>query len=126
MDRFERLVKQLFQLTPHQLLIKTRVDAASRMLRDEALTIAEVAHACGYGDHSAFTRQFRATVGLTPRAFRARHAATDPPSPAAPTVRLSRQPPSARPPGRRTQRALLRPADSGEGGFLRPDRWTHG
>jgi AraC-like DNA-binding protein len=73
MDRFERLVKQLFQLTPNQLLVKTRIDAASRMLRDETLAIAEVAHACGYGDHSAFTRQFRAAVGLTPRAFRARH-----------------------------------------------------
>jgi AraC-like DNA-binding protein len=81
MDRFERLVKQLFHLTPHQLLIKTRIEAASRMLRNEALTIAEVAHACGYGDHSAFTRQFRATVGLTPRAFRARHGSQAPAGP---------------------------------------------
>ena len=32
--------------------------------------ISDVAQACGYSDHSAFTRQFRATVGLTPTAFR--------------------------------------------------------
>jgi AraC-like DNA-binding protein len=72
-DRFEHLVKQLFQLTPHQLLIKTRIGAASRMLRSEELTIRQVARSCGYRDHSAFSRQFRATVGLTPRAFRARY-----------------------------------------------------
>jgi AraC-like DNA-binding protein len=70
MDRFERVVKQVFHLTPRQLLVKTRVDAASRLLRETDATIAGVAQACGYADHSAFTRQFRATVGLTPRAFR--------------------------------------------------------
>ena len=71
MDRFERLVKQVFHVTPRQLLVKTRVDAASRLLRETETTVAGIAQACGYADHSAFTRQFRATVGLTPRAFRA-------------------------------------------------------
>jgi AraC-like DNA-binding protein len=70
MDRFERLVKQVFHVTPRQLLVKTRVDAASRLLRETEATVAAIAQACGYADHSAFTRQFRATVGLTPRAFR--------------------------------------------------------
>ena len=69
-DKLERLVKEVFHLTPRQLLTKTRVDAASRLLRESRQTVAEVAHACGYSDHSAFTRQFRATVGLTPREFR--------------------------------------------------------
>lgn len=72
MDRFERLVKQLFHVTPRQLLVKTRVDAASRLLRETDLTIAGIAQACGYADHSAFSRQFKATVGLAPRAFRER------------------------------------------------------
>jgi len=70
MDRFERLVSQVFHLTPRQLLTKIRVDAASRLLREGRQSIAAIAHACGYSDHSAFTRNFRATVGLTPRAFR--------------------------------------------------------
>ena len=69
-DKLERLVKEVFHLTPRQLLTKTRIDAASRLLRDGHTSVAEVAHACGYSDHSAFTRQFRATVGLTPREFR--------------------------------------------------------
>jgi AraC-like DNA-binding protein len=69
-DRFERLVRRVFHLTPRQLLTKTRVEAASRMLASGMDTIADVAQACGYSDHSAFTRQFRAVAGMTPSAFR--------------------------------------------------------
>lgn len=72
MDRFERLVKRVFHLTPRQLLTKTRIDAASRLLHEGKLSVAEIAQACGYADHSAFTRQFKATVGLAPREFRGR------------------------------------------------------
>jgi AraC-like DNA-binding protein len=70
-DGFERLAKQVFHLTPRQLLAQVRIDEASRLLRESDASVAEIAHACGYADHSAFTRQFRATVGTTPRAYRA-------------------------------------------------------
>jgi AraC-like DNA-binding protein len=33
-------------------------------------SIAAIAHACGYADHSAFARQFRRSTGLSPRAYR--------------------------------------------------------
>jgi PAS domain S-box-containing protein len=71
LDRFERLVRQVFHLTPRQLLTQTRIEAAFRLLRGGQLSIVEIAQACGYSDHSAFTRQFRATVGLTPSEYRA-------------------------------------------------------
>lgn len=70
LDTFERLVKQVFHLTPRQLLTKARIEAASRLLRETDQSVAEIAYACGYSDHSAFTRQFRSTVGMTPREFR--------------------------------------------------------
>lgn len=70
LDRFERRVKQVFGLTPRQLLAKVRIDAASRHLLESKDAIAEVALAAGYSDQSAFTRQFKALVGLTPREFR--------------------------------------------------------
>jgi len=70
MDGFERLAKQVFHLTPRQLLAQVRIEEASRLLRETDQSVAEIAHACGYADHSAFTRQFRATVGTTPRAYR--------------------------------------------------------
>jgi len=30
-----------------------------------------VAASCGYSDHSAFARQFKATIGMTPSQYRA-------------------------------------------------------
>jgi AraC-like DNA-binding protein len=70
LDAFERLVKQVFHLTPRQLLTQTRIEAAARLLREGSDSVAEIAYACGYSDHSAFTRQFRSTVGMTPREYR--------------------------------------------------------
>jgi AraC-like DNA-binding protein len=67
--QIERYFLRIFHLTPRQLIIKTRVDAASRMLAGEA-SVADIAQACGYADHSAFTRQFRATTGVTPSEYR--------------------------------------------------------
>jgi PAS domain S-box-containing protein len=69
-DRFERQVRRIFQLTPRQLLTKARIDAASALLLDSRRSVADVAQACGYTDQSSFTRQFKATVGLTPSAYR--------------------------------------------------------
>ncbi|HEV7239378.1 MAG TPA: AraC family transcriptional regulator [Thermoanaerobaculia bacterium] len=71
LDRFERLCKRVFHLTPRQLLARARLDEATRLLRETDDNIASIAYACGYSDHSAFTRQFRATVGLAPSAYRA-------------------------------------------------------
>jgi PAS domain S-box-containing protein len=71
LDRFERLVKRVFYLTPRELLIKTRIEAASKLLVEGDQSVSDIAYACGYCDHSAFTRQFKATVGVAPAVFRA-------------------------------------------------------
>lgn len=63
-----RLAHRVFHLTPGQLLGQIRIEAAMRLLAQDA-PIAEVALATGYGDQSAFARKFKAQVGLTPRAY---------------------------------------------------------
>lgn len=68
--RLARLLKRLFGLTPRQFIAKTRIAAASRLLRDSDQSVADIALACGYYDHSAFTRAFRTITGMTPRQFR--------------------------------------------------------
>jgi AraC-like DNA-binding protein len=70
--RLTRRIRLLFGLTPAQLIIKTRLDAARQMLREGKSSIGQVAVACGYCDQSAFTRQFKAAVGLTPAQYRER------------------------------------------------------
>jgi AraC-like DNA-binding protein len=70
--RFGRRIRSLFGLTPAQLVAKTRIDAARTMLAGEDRSVAEIALACGYCDQSAFTRQFKRLVGLTPTQYRQR------------------------------------------------------
>ena len=68
--RFARIIKRVFGVTPIQLIAKTRIAAASRLLRETDRSIAEIAHECGFYDHSAFTRAFRAVTSVTPTQFR--------------------------------------------------------
>jgi len=71
--RLNRRLKRHLGITARQLLTKTRIDAASRLLRTTTLPIGHIAQSSGYCDQSAFTRQFRKSTGLTPRQYRERH-----------------------------------------------------
>ena len=68
--QFERRLRRIFQLTAGQFIQKTRMEAALHRLRDTDDAIATVSLDCGYSDQSAFTRQFRQTVGLSPSGYR--------------------------------------------------------
>lgn len=68
--RLARLTKRLHGLTPSQFITKTRIAAASRLLRETNQSISEVALTCGFYDHSAFSRAFRSATGSTPSEFR--------------------------------------------------------
>lgn len=64
--RFARTIKRIHGISPMQLITKTRITAGSRLLRETDATIAEIALDCGFADHSAFTRAFRAVTGMSP------------------------------------------------------------
>ncbi|HEU5125956.1 MAG TPA: AraC family transcriptional regulator [Verrucomicrobiae bacterium] len=68
--QFEQRVRKIFQLTAGQLIQKTRMEVAVRRLRATTDSVAAIAQDCGYSDQSAFTRQFRQTVGLSPSEYR--------------------------------------------------------
>lgn len=68
--QLDRRMKKLYDLPTGQWLLKIRIDQASRLLLNSDLPIADIAMDCGYGDQSAFTRQFRRTTGQTPSTFR--------------------------------------------------------
>jgi AraC-like DNA-binding protein len=68
--QFERRIRRIFRMTAGQLIQKARMEAALQRLRDGDSSIAAIASACGYSDQSAFTRQFRRTVGCSPTEYR--------------------------------------------------------
>ena len=68
--RFARLTKRIYGISPLQLITKTRIAAASRLLRETDQQVAQIALECGFYDHSAFTRAFRAVTSVTPTQFR--------------------------------------------------------
>lgn len=73
--QLERHFRHVFQLTPQQMLTKLRIEAAMEQLRGDG-SIAAIGQACGFGDQSAFARQFKLTTSLTPRDYRKLHRAT--------------------------------------------------
>ncbi|HEY9249903.1 MAG TPA: helix-turn-helix transcriptional regulator [Rariglobus sp.] len=53
---------------------RQRMNGAIEVLGNPALSISEIAWACGFADAGYFTRVFRKHTGLTPLAYRAKHA----------------------------------------------------
>ncbi|WP_437302633.1 helix-turn-helix domain-containing protein [Sorangium sp. So ce388] len=71
-DHFSRLFKHAFQQTPYQYVLARRVERAMTMLRDERLSIAEIALACGFSNQGHLTTAFKRRTGTTPGAYRKR------------------------------------------------------
>jgi AraC-like DNA-binding protein len=69
-SRFARLLKRFFGMTPTQYITRVRVATATRMLQETDRPVTDIAQACGFYDHSAFTRVVRQITGLTPTQIR--------------------------------------------------------
>ena len=54
-----------------------RVQHACRLLESSDLSVSETAAACGFIDPQYFSKVFRSKTGLSPLAYRKRHAASD-------------------------------------------------
>jgi AraC-like DNA-binding protein len=68
-SQFERHCKRIFHLTPRQMLHKFRLERATELLATTE-SITNIAAACGYSDHSAFSRHFKSMTGISPSQFR--------------------------------------------------------
>jgi len=65
-----RHFKAAFQHTPHQYLVRIRLNHAAKLLRHTSLPVHEITWKCGFENTSAFCRAFRMEYGVTPTFFR--------------------------------------------------------
>lgn len=70
--QFDQRIRALFRVTAGQYLVKVRIDHACQRLATTPQPISQIALDCGYSDQSAFSRQFKQAVGISPLAYRQR------------------------------------------------------
>jgi AraC family transcriptional regulator len=67
---FLRTFQSVTGVTPHQYLLRLRLQRAAMKLRNEPAKIVDIALECGFGDLSNFNRNFRTEFGVSPRVWR--------------------------------------------------------
>ena len=69
---FVRLFHGLFHETPHQYLVRKRIEKAKELLAHSSLSITEICLAVGFESLGSFSTRFHKTVGWSPSIYRAR------------------------------------------------------
>ncbi|MDP1026879.1 AraC family transcriptional regulator [Sphingomonas sp. KR1UV-12] len=69
-SHFCRVFKRATGATPHQYVMKARLDRARDLLGQSDLSVAQVAEMTGFTSQSHFTRAFRQYAGQTPSGWR--------------------------------------------------------
>jgi len=67
---FARSFKDVVGLPPHRYVILRRIEHAKTLLRDTAMSIAEIAFECGFSSQSHLTSAFKSETGFTPLRYR--------------------------------------------------------
>ncbi len=65
-----RIFKKQTNYSPHEYIIKVRIDKAKELLKKTPLTVAEISYATGFNNSSNFINKFRKLSGFTPKEFR--------------------------------------------------------
>lgn len=74
---FVNLFKKACGATPHQYLVRLRMNAAALLLEDANLSVKEIAAKSGYAEPAHFTRTFQKYFSQTPSAYRSKNYAID-------------------------------------------------
>lgn len=67
---FSELFKQSLGISPHQYVLRRRIDRGRRLLHNPSISVLEAAVRTGFSDQSHFTKLFRRIVGVTPTKYR--------------------------------------------------------
>jgi len=69
---FIRCFQRAFYATPHQYLMRKRLEKAKQLLAESSLSITEICFAVGFESLGSFSTLFHKTVGWSPSIYRAR------------------------------------------------------
>jgi AraC family transcriptional regulator len=67
---FCRLFKQSIGITPHQYILRQRIERSKQLLSQKSIRIVDIANQCGFANPSHFARCFRKWTGISPQQFR--------------------------------------------------------
>jgi AraC-like DNA-binding protein len=67
---FLRVFRKLTGVSPHQFLLRMRLNAAAHLLRRGSEPVTDIAYGVGFEDLSNFVRTFRAEFGAPPSRYR--------------------------------------------------------
>jgi AraC family transcriptional regulator len=68
-SHFSRSFKQLVGIAPYQYLMQQRVERAKQLLKEQAISIRDIALDCGFANQTHLTKVFRQMTGVTPKAY---------------------------------------------------------
>jgi AraC family transcriptional regulator len=71
-SHFSRSFKQSVGITPYQYLMQQRVERAKQLLKQQAISISDIALDCGFANQTHLTKVFRQTTGMTPKTYQKR------------------------------------------------------
>jgi AraC family transcriptional regulator len=66
---FFRLFKAMYVMTPHQYILKKRLEFSLNILKQDKYSVSEAAYAAGYSDIYAFSKAFKKHFGYSPSAL---------------------------------------------------------
>ncbi len=69
---FARLFRHTVGISPHQFVLRLRIQRAIGLMKSRTLSLAHIAVECGFHDQPHFTRAFRTVTGTTPAAHPSR------------------------------------------------------